>query len=141
MNKAQRGLCRALALCCMVGGNVSLGFGQASDPKSPAVVDQIMADALARCHSITADGVKKIEFVSATNEEFADVEALGQKAIAPLARYLDLQPKNGFTQLFAVKFRDRRLFHVRSSKKSLCSRPMGGHQSCRSFWHLCSIAR
>ncbi len=104
MNKAQRGLSRGLALCCMVGGNVSLGFGQASDPKSPAVVDQIMADALARCHSITADGVKKIEFVSATNEEFADVEALGQKAIAPLAGYLDLQPKNGFTQLFAVKF-------------------------------------
>jgi hypothetical protein len=88
----------------MVGGNVSLGFGQASDPKSPTVVDQIMADALARCYSITADGVKKIEFVSATNEEFADVEALGQKAIAPLARYLDLQPKNDFTQLFAVKF-------------------------------------
>jgi len=50
------------------------------------------------------DGVQKISFVSPTNEEFAEVEALGQKAIVPLARYLDLQPKDGFTQLFAVKF-------------------------------------
>ena len=32
------------------------------------------------------------------------MEALGEKAVAPLARYLDLQPKNGLTQLFAVKF-------------------------------------
>ena len=32
------------------------------------------------------------------------MEALGQKAVAPLARYLDLQSKNGLTQLFAVKF-------------------------------------
>ena len=32
------------------------------------------------------------------------MEALGQKAIVPLARYVDLRPKNGFTQLFAVKF-------------------------------------
>jgi hypothetical protein len=72
--------------------------------RCPAVVNQIMADALARCYSITADGVKKIEFVSATNEEFAEVKALGQKAVAPLARYLDLQEKNGLTQLFAVKF-------------------------------------
>jgi len=32
------------------------------------------------------------------------VEALGQKAVAPLAKYLDLQSKNGLTQLFAVKF-------------------------------------
>lgn len=32
------------------------------------------------------------------------MEALGQKAVAPVARYLDLQEKNGFTQLFAVRF-------------------------------------
>jgi uncharacterized membrane protein YqgA involved in biofilm formation len=32
------------------------------------------------------------------------VNALGKEAVAPLASYLDLQPKNGFTQLFAVKF-------------------------------------
>ena len=103
MNQAQRGLCRALVLSCMVSGYVSPGFAQASDPKSSAVVDQIMTTALARCYS-TVDGVKKIEFVPATNEEFAKVEALGQKAIAPLARYLDLQQKNDFMRLFAVKF-------------------------------------
>ncbi len=32
------------------------------------------------------------------------MEAVGQKAVAPLAKYLDLQPKNDLTQLFAVKF-------------------------------------
>ncbi len=32
------------------------------------------------------------------------MKALGQKAIVPLARYVDLRPKNDFTQLFAVKF-------------------------------------
>jgi len=91
-------------LSCIVIGYASLGFGQASDPKSSAVVDQIMATALARCYSTTADGVKRIDFIPPTNEEFAQVKALGQKAIVPLARYVDLQSKNGFTQLFAVKF-------------------------------------
>ncbi len=88
----------------MVSGYTSLGFGQASNPKSSAVVDQIMATALARCYSTTPDGLKSITFVPATNEEFAQVKTLGQKAIVPLAKYLDLQSKNGFTQLFAVKF-------------------------------------
>ena len=50
------------------------------------------------------NGIKRITFEPATNQEFAEVEALGQKAVAPLARYLDLQPKNGLTQLYAVKF-------------------------------------
>jgi hypothetical protein len=103
MNRAQRSLGRDLILCCILIGYASLGFSQASDPESSAVVDQIMTTALSRCYS-TVDGVKRISFVSPTNEEFAQVEALGQKAVAPLARYLDLQPKNGFTQLFAVKF-------------------------------------
>lgn len=93
----------ALVLPCMVSGNASLGLGQASDAKSSAVVDQIMTTALSRCYS-TVHGVKRISFVSATNEEFAEVEALGEKAIVPLARYLDLKQKDGFTQLFAVKF-------------------------------------
>ena len=104
MNQAQRSLCRALVLSCMVSGYASLGFGQASDPKSAAVVDQIMATALARCYSTGTDGFKRIDFVTPTNEEFDQVKALGQKAIVPLARYLDLQQKNGLTQLFAVKF-------------------------------------
>ena len=103
MNQAQRSLRGALVLPCIVIGYASLGFGQASDPKTSAIIEQIMTTALSRCYS-TVGGVKKISFVPPTNEEFTEVEALGQKAVAPLARYLDLQPKNGFTQLFAVKF-------------------------------------
>ena len=103
MNRPQRSLRRALVLSCIVIGYASLGFGQASDPKSSAIIDQIMATALSRCYS-TVNGVKRISFEPATNEEFAQVKALGQKAIVPLGRYVDLRPRNGFTQLFAVKF-------------------------------------
>src|SRR5882762_5182372 len=103
MNRPQRSLRRALVLSCIVIGYASLGFGQASDPKSSAIIDQIMATALSRCYS-TVNGVKRISFEPATNEEFAQVKALGQKAIVPLARYVDLRPQNGFTQLYAVKF-------------------------------------
>jgi len=102
-NQAQRSLRRALVLSCIVIGYVSLGFGQASDPKSSAIIEQIMTTALSRCYS-TVNGVKRITFVPATNQEFAEVKALGQEAVAPLAKYLDLQPKNDLTQLFAVKF-------------------------------------
>ena len=94
---------RALMLFYTVIGYASLGFGQASDPKSSAIIEQIMTTALSRCYS-TVNGVKRITFEPATNQEFAEVKALGQEAVAPLARYLDLQRKNGFTQLFAVKF-------------------------------------
>ena len=87
----------------MVIGYASLGFGRASDPKSSAIVERIITTALSRCYS-TVNGVKRITFESATNQEFAEVEALGQKAVAPLARYLGLQSKNGFTQLYTVKF-------------------------------------
>ena len=103
MNQAQRCLCRALVLSCIVIGYASLGFGQASDQKSSAIIDRIMTTALSRCYS-TVNGVKRITFEPATNQEFAEVKVLGQEAVAPLAKYLDLQPKNGFTQLYAVKF-------------------------------------
>jgi len=103
MNQAQRSLRRALVLSCIVIGYASLVFGQASDPKSSAIIEQIMTTALSRCYS-TVNGVKRITFEPATNQEFAEVKALGQEAVAPLARYLDLQQKNGLTQLFAVKF-------------------------------------
>jgi hypothetical protein len=43
-------------------------------------------------------------FEPATNREFAEVKALGQNAVAPLARYLGLQPKDDLSQFFAVKF-------------------------------------
>src|SRR5438876_10809703 len=103
MNQAQRGLRHALVLSCIVIGYASLGFGQTSDPKSSAIIEQIMTTALSRCYS-TVNGINRITFQPATNQEFAEVKALGQKAVAPLARYLDLQPKNDLTQLFAVKF-------------------------------------
>ena len=103
MTQVRRRICGLLVLSCIVIGYSTLGFGQASDPKSAAVIDQIMTTALSRCYS-TVSGVKRISLEPATNQEFAQVEALGQKAVAPLARYLDLQPKNGLTQLFAVKF-------------------------------------
>jgi hypothetical protein len=130
MNKAQRGLCRTLALSRMVGGNVSLGFGQASDPKSPAVVDQIMADALARCYSITADGVKKIEFVSATSEEFADVEALGQRAIAPLQAQ---SRRSAPLSVSDLESRSPRLLAMPSLKGNYCVSPLRMFQKTRRF--------
>jgi uncharacterized membrane protein YqgA involved in biofilm formation len=103
VSQPQRSLCRALVLSCIVIGYASLGFSQTSDPKSSAIIEQTMTTALSRCYS-TVNGVKRITFEPATNEEFAEVKALGQEAVAPLARYLDLQEKNGLTQLFAVKF-------------------------------------
>jgi len=103
MTQARRRLCGLLISSGIVVGDASLGFGQASDPKSSAVIERIMTTDLSRCYS-TVNGVKRITFEPATNQEFAQVEALGQKAVAPLARYLDLQQKNGFTQLYAVKF-------------------------------------
>src|SRR5258707_10403307 len=62
-----------------------------------------MTAALSRCYS-TVNGVKRITFEPATNQEFAEVKALGQDAVAPLARYLGLQSKNGLRQLYTVKF-------------------------------------
>jgi hypothetical protein len=103
MAQTWRCLCVVLISSCILTGDASLGFGQASDPKSSAAIEQIMTTALSRCYS-TVNGVRRISFEPATNQEFAEVKALGQKAVAPLARYLDLQPKNDFTQLFAVKF-------------------------------------
>src|SRR5260370_39272683 len=103
MTGARRFLCLILVSSCIIGGEAPLGFGQTSDPKSSAIIERIMTTALSRCYS-TGNGVKRISFEPPTNQEFAEVESLGQKAVAPLASYLDLQTKNGFTQLFAVKF-------------------------------------
>jgi hypothetical protein len=103
MTQARRRFCGLLISSCIFFGHASLGFSQASDPKSSAIIDRIMTTALSRCYS-TVNGVKRVSFEPPTNQEFAEVEALGQKAVAPLARYLDLQPKNDLTQLLAVKF-------------------------------------
>jgi hypothetical protein len=90
-------------LSCILSGFALLVFGQESGSEAPAVVQQIMTAALARCYS-TVDGVRKISFAPPTDKELDQIKALGQKAIGPLAGYLDLQAKNGLTQLLAVKF-------------------------------------
>lgn len=100
---------KKVGIVAIVFASVLFISGQATtnkvvEPNEFQVVDQIMAAALARCYSVTADGVKTITFMPPTNEEVAEVKTLGPKAIAPLARYLDLKQKNGLTQLFAVRF-------------------------------------
>lgn len=92
-----------LMLFCIFVGHVELGFSQTSSPEASSLVQQIMATALSRCYS-EVNGIKRISFEPATNQEFDQIKTLGQEAVAPLARYLDLEPKNGLTQLFAVKF-------------------------------------
>jgi hypothetical protein len=90
-------------LCVLYHVHADLGASRTSDPEASATVERIMTTALARCYS-TVDGVKRIGFVPPTNEDLAAIKALGQRAVAPLAQYLDLKSKNGLTQLFAVKF-------------------------------------
>jgi hypothetical protein len=102
MNRDRLCLVGILILLCIFSGPAALGYGQASRADASVVIQQIMATALSRCHS-EVNGVKKITFVPATNEEFAEVKALGEEAVTPLAKYLDLKP-SGFTQLFAVKY-------------------------------------
>src|SRR5260370_24550874 len=103
MSQTQRCLCVILIVACIFAGDAPLGFGQASDAKSSAVIQQIMTTALSRCYS-TVNGVRRISFAPPTNQEFAEVEALAQKAVAPLATYLDLETKTGFPHLFPVNF-------------------------------------
>ncbi len=103
MKQARRSLRGIFVLLCILNGHAELGFSQASDPEATATVRRIMTTALSRCYS-TTNVVRMITFVPPTNEEVAEVKALGQKAVAPLAKYLDLERKNGFTQLFAVRF-------------------------------------
>lgn len=104
MNQAWLLLRGVLMLLCMFSGHVELGFTQTTAAASSAdMIQRVMATALSRCYS-TVNGVNRITFVPPTNQEFSEVKALGEEAVAPLAKYLDLEPKNGFTQLFAVKF-------------------------------------
>src|SRR5262249_2206646 len=46
----------------------------------------------------------KITVEPPTNQEVAEIKALGERAIQPLAAYLDAEPKGGLRQWFAVKF-------------------------------------
>lgn len=90
-----------LCTCC---GPVELGFTQASSSTdAEATIQQIMSSALARCYS-TVNGIRRIAFEPATNEEFARIKALGPEAVTPLAKYLDASPQSDFSRFFAVKF-------------------------------------
>jgi hypothetical protein len=72
--------------------------------EASGVVRSIMNLGLARCYSKTIDGMNKISWAPPTNEDFAAIVGLGEAGVSPLARYLDLDEKDGFTQLLAVKF-------------------------------------
>lgn len=73
------------------------------NPQAEALVREIMAADLSRCHD-SINGVERISFVPSTDAEIAQIRSLGIEAIPPLAAYLDIAPKDGFTQLFAVRF-------------------------------------
>lgn len=92
-----------LALLCILNCHAQSGFTQRPQTEAAESVERIMTTVLSRCHS-TVNGVKAITFVPATNNEVAEVRALGEKAVPRLALYLDLKRKDGLTQLFAVKF-------------------------------------
>lgn len=98
---------RCAILCILLTGESRvLASGQTSGPENSTAeqkIEHIMSSVTARCHS-RANGVDRIEFVPPTKSEFAEVKALGEQAVGPLSKYLDLQFKDGLTQLYAVKF-------------------------------------
>jgi hypothetical protein len=67
-----------------------------------ARVDQIVQRVLARGHQTNPDGVLSISFMPPTNEDYAEIRAIGIPAISPLAMHLD--DKSDFSQLIAIKF-------------------------------------
>jgi hypothetical protein len=93
----------ALLMLASVGLHPEFGSGQERGPDAAAAIKRIMSSAFARCF-IETNGIRTITFVPPTNEEVAEVNALGDDAIDPLTAYLEKQPKDGFTQLFAVRF-------------------------------------
>lgn len=90
-------------VCLCAGVDQKPAQCQQSAPQASTVVHQIMDSALARCFS-SVDGVRRIEFRSPTNVEFAAITTLGESAVPAIASYLDVEPKDGLSQLIAVKF-------------------------------------
>lgn len=104
MNQAGLRLYVVILSLCMTVSYASLGFSQTNSPAiAEAVVKHVMTTALSRCFS-SVNGVGRISFVPPTNEEVSQIRALGKEAVAPLAKYLDLQQKDDFTQVFVVQF-------------------------------------
>jgi hypothetical protein len=103
MNHTPRVVAIGVSFFCILGGFVALAAGQETGPTAPAVVQEIMTTALSRCYS-TINGIRKITFEPPTEPELDQVKSLGEKAVGPLSGYLVLEPKNGLTQLLAVRF-------------------------------------
>jgi hypothetical protein len=66
-------------------------------------VDYLVNQAIKRCYS-SVDGVRKISWEPPTEEDYAQIRLLGDKAVPRLAQYLNADFKDGFTQLIVVKF-------------------------------------
>src|SRR5262249_4720442 len=62
-----------------------------------------MTTVVARCYS-TTNGIRRITVEPPTNQEVAEIRALGERAIEPLAAYLDSERRGGRMQWFAVRF-------------------------------------
>lgn len=102
MTQTRHRLIGSLLLCISCTCAVP-GLGQVSSPEDAATVKRVMTTVLARCYSKT-NGITKIAFEPPRDQDVAEIKALGDRAIPPIAAYLDLEQKDGFTQLFAVKF-------------------------------------
>lgn len=84
------------------------------DPDARLRVSEIMNHAIARCYTVvdseTPDhrvvrGVTRISWRPPTNEDYAEIAQLGDKAVPALTVYITPEAKpGGFVQLFAVKF-------------------------------------
>jgi hypothetical protein len=99
MNQAQRNLFVLLCCSAQLLDMHRLHLARPAIQKSSAIIDRIMTATLSRCYS-TVNGVKRIGFEPATNQESAEVKALGKEAVAPLAKYLDLQQKKRLDAAF-----------------------------------------
>jgi hypothetical protein len=103
MTQTQQRLIGALLLFSIHCGYAVPSLSQASSSEDAATVKRIMTTVLARCYSKT-NGITRIAFEPPKDQDVAEIKAIGDRAIPLLAAYLDSQQKDGFTQLFAVKF-------------------------------------
>ena len=90
-------------LVCICCAFAVPGLGQVSSSEDATTVKRIMTRVLMRCYS-KANGITRIAFEPPKDQDVAEIKALGERAISPLAAYLDSEQKDGLTQLFAVKF-------------------------------------
>lgn len=105
----------AIALWPQIGAQTaSTSPAPSVNPDTERRVSEIMKRAIARCYSVvdgeTPDhkvvkGVTRISWYPPTNEDYAEIAELGEKAVPALAAYVtpDIKP-GGLVQLFAVKF-------------------------------------